>query len=227
VTPETAAIFVEPIQGEGGIVPAKPEFLRQLRSFTREKDILLVFDEIQTGIGRTGTLFSYEAYDVTPDILLSAKALGGGLPLGALLTTEPLSGFLPPGSHGSTFGGNPVACAAGLAVLDALYEEGYLPDGVARISEVLWQELAGLKDLYPEWILEIRGKGMMIGIVLPERAVEAKDRFLRENVLVNATGADVLRILPPVNISIDEISSFIEAADRVFASMGQPGGSRF
>lgn len=226
VTPGTVAIFVEPILGEGGIVPSNPEFLRKLRAFTEEREILLVFDEIQTGIGRTGTLFAYESYGVTPDILLSAKALGGGLPLGALLTTESLSEWLPPGSHGSTFGGNPLACAAGLATLETLYEEGYLPDGVARIAEVLWQELGELRESYPDWILEIRGKGMMIGLVLPEKAPEVKDRFLRENILVNATGPGGIRLLPPLNVSLEEISTFIEAGDRVFRSMGKPGGSR-
>ncbi len=225
VTPETVGIFVEPIQGEGGVIPADPLFLKSLRKFTQEKDILLVFDEIQTGIGRTGTLFAYEAYDVIPDILLSAKALGGGLPLGALLTTSALSEFLPPGSHGSTFGGNPLACSAGLAVLESLYEEGYLPDGGQRIAETLWQELASLKELYPEWILEIRGRGMMIGLVLPSMANEIKYRFLQERVLVNATGQKVIRLLPPVNLSLEEIATFIESAEHVFASMGKPGGS--
>jgi acetylornithine aminotransferase/acetylornithine/N-succinyldiaminopimelate aminotransferase len=225
VTPETVAIFVEPVQGEGGVVPADPGFLRELRRFTRERDILLVFDEIQTGIGRTGTLFAYESFDVVPDILLSAKALGGGLPLGALLTTSQLAEYLPPGSHGSTFGGNPLACAAGLAVLEALFEEGYLPEGGQRIADTLWEELSSLRELYPEWIREIRGKGMMIGLVLPGRAVEVKDRFLREKVLVNATGPEVIRLLPPVNLSLEEIATFIKSADRVFASMGNPGGS--
>ncbi|EQD25385.1 MAG: Acetylornithine and succinylornithine aminotransferase [Leptospirillum sp. Group IV 'UBA BS'] len=225
MTPETVAIFVEPVQGEGGVVPVDPAFLKALRRFTRDRDILLVFDEIQTGIGRTGTLFAYESYDVVPDILLSAKALGGGLPLGALLTTSPLSEFLPPGSHGSTFGGNPLACAAGLAVLEALYEEGYLPVGGQRIAENLWEELASLKELYPEWIREIRGRGMMIGLVLPGQAGEVKDRFLQEKILVNATGPEVIRLLPPVNLSLEEIATFIQSADRVFASMGKPGGS--
>ncbi len=225
VTPETVAIFVEPVQGEGGVLPADPGFLRELRRFTRERDILLVFDEIQTGIGRTGTLFAYESFDVVPDILLSAKALGGGLPLGALLTTSHLAECLPPGSHGSTFGGNPLSCAAGLAVLEALFEEGYLPDGGQRIADTLWEELSSLRELYPEWIREIRGKGMMIGLVLPGRAVEVKDRFLKEKVLVNATGPEVIRLLPPVNLSLEEIATFIKSADRVFASMGNPGGS--
>lgn len=225
VGPETVAIFVEPILGEGGIVPARPDFLQNLRKFTREKNILLVFDEIQTGIGRTGTLFACESYGVVPDILLSAKALGGGLPLGALLTTEALSAFLPPGSHGSTFGGNPVACAAGLAILETLYEEGYLPGGVERVASVLWEELEGLKGLFPEWILDIRGKGMMIGLVLPGRAFEVKDRFLEEGVLVNATGSGVIRLLPPVNISQEEIDRFIDAAERVFRSLGAPSGA--
>ncbi|MDA8028641.1 MAG: acetylornithine transaminase [Nitrospiraceae bacterium] len=225
VTPETVAIFVEPVQGEGGVIPADPAFLRDLRRFTRERDILLVFDEIQTGIGRTGTLFAYESYDVVPDILLSAKALGGGLPLGALLTTTPLAEFLPPGSHGSTFGGNPLACAAGLAVLEALYEEGYLPEGGQRIAENLWDELISLKDLHPAWIREVRGRGMMIGLVLPGRAVEVKDRFLRERILVNATGPEVIRLLPPVNLSLEEIATFIQSADSIFSSLGKPGGS--
>ena len=224
VTPETVAIFVELVQGEGGVVPADPGFIRELRRFTRERDILLVFDEIQTGIGRTGTLFAYESFDVVPDILLSAKALGGGLPLGALLTTEQLAECLPPGSHGSTFGGNHLVCAAGLAVLESLFEEGYLPEGGQRIADTLWEELSSLRDLYPEWIREIRGKGMMIGLVLPGRAVEVKDRFLKEKVLVNATGPEVIRLLPPVNLSLEEIATFIKSADRVFASMGNPGG---
>lgn len=224
ITERTAAIFVEPVLGEGGVIPADPVFLKKLRTLTRDRQILLVFDEIQTGIGRTGSLFAYQDLDVVPDVLLSAKALGGGLPLGALLTTEELSAFLPPGSHGSTFGGNPLSCAAGLAVLEALYEEGYLPSGGARMSSVLWEELANLARRYPEWILSVRGRGMMIGLVLPGQAPEVKARFLEEKVLVNAASSEVIRILPPVNLSIEEIEFFIERADRVFASLGRPKG---
>ncbi|MGC8529568.1 MAG: aspartate aminotransferase family protein [Leptospirillia bacterium] len=226
VTPRTAAIFVEPVLGEGGVIPADPVFLKKLRTFTRDNGILLVFDEIQTGIARTGALFAYQDLDVVPDVLLSAKALGGGLPLGALLTTNELSAFLPPGSHGSTFGGNPLACAAGLAVLEALYEEGYLPSGAARMASVLWEELEALAKRHPEWILQIRGKGMMVGLVLPGQASEVKERFLAEKVLVNAASAAVIRILPPVNLSIEEIDVFIDRADRVFSMMGRPSGER-
>lgn len=225
VTPRTSAIFVEPVQGEGGVIPAAPDFLKKLRAFTRDQGILLVFDEIQTGIARTGTLFAYQDLDVVPDVLLSAKALGGGLPLGALLTTEEFSVFLPPGSHGSTFGGNPLACAAGLAVLEVLYEEGYLPSGAARMAAVLWEELKQLAGRHPEWILEIRGKGMMVGLVLPGQAPEVKQRFLAEKVLVNAASSEVIRILPPVNLSIEEIDIFIDRADRVFSMMGRPSGA--
>ncbi|MHB8369139.1 MAG: aspartate aminotransferase family protein [Leptospirales bacterium] len=224
VTERTAAIFVEPVLGEGGVIPADPVFLKKLRTFTRDRQILLVFDEIQTGIGRTGSLFAYQDLDVVPDVLLSAKALGGGLPLGALLTTEELSTFLPPGSHGSTFGGNPLSCAAGLAVLETLYEEGYLPSGGARMSSVLWEELATLARRHPEWLLSVRGRGMMIGLVLPGQASEVKARFLDVGVLVNAASSEVIRILPPVNLSIEEIEFFIERADRVFSSMGRPSG---
>lgn len=217
-TEDTVAVIVEPIQGEIGVIPADREFLLKLRDWTRAEDILLIFDEIQTGMGRTGTLFAYEQYGIVPDILVSSKALGGGLPLGALLTTERLSSFLPPGSHGSTFGGNPVACAAGAALIRALYDEDFLPERVRAMGAYLWEGLESLQMRYPDLLSGIRGKGFMIGIVVRQSAKKIKDRFRDERVLVNATGYsdDVIRLLPPLSLSYDEADSFFTVADRIF-----------
>ncbi|MHB1285018.1 MAG: aspartate aminotransferase family protein [Leptospirales bacterium] len=217
-TDDTVAVIVEPIQGEIGVIPAEREFLQNLRDWTREENLLLIFDEIQTGMGRTGTLYAYEQFGVVPDILVSSKALGGGLPLGALLTTERLAAYLPPGSHGSTFGGNPVACAAGAALIRALYDEDFLPERVRTMSSYLWEGLESLCSRYPDILSGVRGKGFMIGIVVCQSAKKVKDRFREERVLVNATGYsdDVIRILPPLSLSYDEADAFLSVADRVF-----------
>ncbi len=217
-TKDTIAVIVEPIQGEIGVIPAEREFLQRLRDWTREEDLLLIFDEIQTGMGRTGTLYAYEQYGIVPDILVSSKALGGGLPLGALLTTERLAAYLPPGSHGSTFGGNPVACAAGAALIRALYDEDFLPERVRVMGTYLWEGLESLCSCYPDLLAGIRGKGFMIGILVRQSAKKIKDRFREERVLVNATGYsdDVIRILPPLSLSYDEADAFLSVADRVF-----------
>ncbi len=224
-TSETVAVIVEPIQGEIGVVPADRSFLERLRAWTREPDILLIFDEIQTGLGRTGSLFAYEQYGVVPDVLLSSKALGGGLPLGALLTTEKLGAYLPPGSHGSTFGGNPVACAAGTALIRALYDEDYIPERVRIMSAYLWDGLEGLSKRYSRSIASVRGMGFMIGIVVRSSAKKLKDRFRDRRVLVNATGVtdDVIRLLPPLSVSYDEVDAFLSVAEEVFQeSEGNP-----
>ena len=220
-TPKTVAIIVEPIQGEIGIIPADKEFLQKLRKWTQEEDILLILDEIQTGMGRTGSLFAYEQYEIVPDVLVSSKALGGGLPLGAILTSERLSKFLPPGTHGSTFGGNPVACAAGAALVRALYSEDFLPERVRTMSTYLWDGLMDLKGRYPSLIRDVRGKGFMIGCVVSESAKKIKDLFREERVLVNATGPadDVIRILPPLSITYDETDDFLSVADKIFSAL--------
>ncbi|EAY58213.1 MAG: Acetylornithine aminotransferase [Leptospirillum sp. Group II 'C75'] len=220
-TKNTVAVIVEPVQGEIGVIPAETDFLQKLRRWTREEDILLILDEIQTGLGRTGSLFAYEQYEIIPDILVSSKALGGGLPLGAVLTSERLSKFLPPGTHGSTFGGNPVACAAGAALVRALFAEDFLPERVRSMSSYLWDGLMALKNRYPSLIREIRGKGFMIGCVVSVSAKKIKDLFREERVLVNATGPadDVIRILPPLSISYDETDDFLSVADKIFSSL--------
>jgi acetylornithine aminotransferase/acetylornithine/N-succinyldiaminopimelate aminotransferase len=216
-TDRTVAVFVEPVQGEIGVIPATMEFMKDLRQWTHQEGILLIMDEIQTGMGRTGALFAHELYGIVPDILVASKALGGGLPLGALLTTEHLATFLPPGSHGSTFGGNPVACAAGLALMRALYDEDFLPTRVRVMSEYLWKGLSELQSRHHEKILEIRGFGFMLGVRVSGSAKEMKDQFLGSHILVNATGLsdDVIRLLPPVSVGYDEMDQFLTAFDRI------------
>ena len=220
-TSNTVAVIVEPIQGEIGVIPAEKDFLQKLRRWTQEEDILLIFDEIQTGMGRTGSLFAYEQYEIIPDILVSSKALGGGLPLGAVLTSERLAKFLPPGTHGSTFGGNPVACAAGAALVRALFAEDFLPERVQTMSSSLWDGLMALKSRYPSLIRDIRGKGFMIGCVVSVSAKRVKDLFREERVLVNSTGPadDVVRILPPLSITYDETDDFLSVADKIFSAL--------
>ncbi len=220
-TPETVAVIVEPIQGEIGVIPAERDFLQKLRRWTQEEDILLILDEIQTGMGRTGSLFAYEQYELVPDILVYSKALGGGLPLGALLTNEKLSKFLPSGTHGSTFGGNPVACAAGAALLRALFAEDFLPERARTMSAYLWDGLMALKGRYPSLIREVRGKGFMVGLVVSGSAKKIKDLFREDRVLVNATGPadDVIRLLPPLSITYDETDDFLSVADKIFSGL--------
>ncbi len=220
-TDRTGAVILEPIQGEIGIVPATKEFMRDLRAWTHQEGLLLIVDEIQTGMGRTGALFAHSLYGITPDILVSSKALGGGLPLGALLTTEHLASFLPPGSHGSTFGGNPVACAAGLAMLRSLYAEDYLPARIKVMSDYLWNGLRDLASRIPGAITDIRGAGFMIGVQVTPSAKEIKNRFLENQVLVNATGKsdDVIRLLPPVTVGYDEMDEFLSVFARILEDL--------
>lgn len=225
-TDRTVAVIIEPLQGEIGVIPATMEFMKDLRQWTHQEGILLILDEIQTGMGRTGALFAHELYGIVPDILVASKALGGGLPLGALLTTEHLSTFLPPGSHGSTFGGNPVACAAGLALMRSLYDEDFLPTRIRVMSEYLWKGLSDLSDRHKGKILEIRGFGFMIGVRVSGSAKEMKNQFLESHVLVNATGLsdDVIRLLPPVSVGYDEMDQFLTVFDRIlFRSPGLKG----
>lgn len=198
VNPSTCAIMVEPVQGEGGIHVATREFLQGLRRLCDDNNLLLIFDEVQCGMGRTGKLFAFEHYNVVPDIFTLAKALGGGLPIGAMLCSEEVSKGFSPGDHASTFGGNPVACAAATVVVESLLEEGFL-DQVQQKGAFLISELKGLQKLFPGLIKEIRGMGLMLGMEIGSEAGEVQ-RFCRERgLLVNCIGGTILRLLPPLN----------------------------
>jgi predicted acetylornithine/succinylornithine family transaminase len=199
----TAAVMVEPIIGEGGVRMPAEGYLAALRKLCDETGALLIFDEVQTGIGRTGTLYAYESFGVTPDILASAKALAGGLPIGALLATEAAAVGFVPGAHGSTFGANPVACAAASAVLTALTEEGVLENCRASGAylEGKLRDLAAARDD----VAEVRGRGLMLGIELTRPARPVAAAALEAGVIVNATAGNVIRLLPPLTISKAEI----------------------
>lgn len=204
IGPETAAILIEPVQGEGGIRPASTAFLKRLRELCDRHGLLLIYDEVQCGIGRTGKLFAYEWSGVAPDIMAIAKGIGGGFPMGACLATDAAAVGMTPGVHGTTFGGNPLAMAVGNAVLDVVLADGFL-DEVSRKALLLKQGLAAIADEFPAAIEEIRGIGLMLGVRcrLPNAAVNMALR--EEKLLAVPAGDNVLRLLPPLTVTDDEI----------------------
>jgi acetylornithine/N-succinyldiaminopimelate aminotransferase len=225
VGPQTAAILIEPIMGEGGVRVVPPEFLRALRQLCHDKGLLLIFDEVQTGIGRTGELFAYQRCGVAPDIMGLAKALGGGFPLGACLATAEAGKGMIAGSHGSTFGGNPVAMTVASAVLDVVLAPGFL-DRVRRNALVLKQKLAAIQDRYPSVIAEIRGEGLLIGLRAVAPSSELVDEFRAQKLITVAAGDNVVRLLPPLIITEAEVADAarrIESAcDRLARKLPQP-----
>lgn len=214
----TCAVMMEPVQGESGVNPAALEYVKGVRKLCDDRGLLLIFDEIQTGMGRTGKLFAYEHFGVEPDIFTLAKALAGGVPIGALCAKENVAGGFEPGDHGSTFGGNPLACAAGLAVMETI-----LKDGLVQNAEAMGVYFTGLLKVLSEKydiISEIRGMGLMIGIQLKtEKAVEVKNKLLEKGFLVGNVGSTVIRLLPPLIIAKQDIDIFIEAFDSVLEGL--------
>ena len=211
---KTAAVLLEPIQGEGGVRVVEPSFIQKVRKLCDDVGALLIFDEVQCGMGRTGTLFAYEWLGVTPDILTAAKALGGGLPLGACLAREGVADAMVPGSHGSTFGGNPLSMAVGNAVLDIVLEDGFLETVRTRALR-LKQNLAELVDEYPSIFKDMRGQGMLIGMPCHIPSKEVAQAFMRQGLLVATASNNVVRLLPPLIIEdkhIDEALSKMRAA---------------
>jgi acetylornithine/N-succinyldiaminopimelate aminotransferase len=199
VTKNTCAVLIELIQGEGGVLPLEADFVKELSNFCKRRDILLMVDEVQTGVGRTGALYCYQNYDIMPDVITSAKGLGGGLPIGACLCTERLGNVLGAGMHGSTFGGNPVVCAGALAVLERIQEDGFL-EGVQAKGEYLKNKLQAM-----EQIEQVRGMGMMLGAKLKkDNAKEIAAKCAKHGLLV-LTAKNMLRFLPPLTITYDEI----------------------
>ncbi len=214
VGPETAALFVEPVQGEGGVRAAPEGYLKGLRQIADEYDLLLVYDEVQSGMGRTGKFFAHEWEGVPPDVMAIAKALGGGFPIGACLATERAACGMGPGTHGSTFGGNPLAVAAGNAVLDVMLEPGFF-ERVDAMGRLLRGRLAGLVESYPKVFAELRGAGLLLGIrcVVPAADFVAR---LRENGLLALTaGENVLRIVPPLIVGEAEIGEAVGTIEKV------------
>jgi len=218
IGPDTAAIMIEPAQGEGGINVASPEFLQGLRKLADENGILVIFDEVQCGMGRSGRLFAHEWAGITPDLMAVAKGIGGGFPLGALLATEDAARGLTPGTHGSTFGGNPLATAVGNAVMDAVLEPGFL-DAVNRKALRLKQALAALKDAHPALVEEVRGQGLLAGIKVTVAPAEVIKAALAEKLLLAGASDNVVRFLPPLNVSDEEISDAVQRLSQALATV--------
>lgn len=214
ISQNTCAIMLEPIQGESGVNPIDAAYMEQVKKLCVEKGLLLIFDEIQTGLGRTGKLFGYQHYNVEPDIFTLAKALGGGVPIGALLAKQFVAVAFEPGDHGSTFGGNPLACAAGIAAMDVIINDG-LVENSDKMGSYFKQKLLKLAEKF-SFIKEVRGRGLMIGIEFTNgKAAQIKDRCFDKGYLVGSVGANVLRLLPPLIITKQDIDDMIITLDSI------------
>jgi acetylornithine/N-succinyldiaminopimelate aminotransferase len=220
IGPETAAILVEPVQGEGGLRAAPPGYLKSLRAVADEFGLLLILDEVQTGMGRTGKLFAHEWDGIRPDIVAVAKGLGGGFPVGATLAVEKVAKVMTPGSHGSTFGGNPLAMAAANAVLDVILADGFL-DRVCAMGARLKNEIEGLARRHPRVVAETRGLGLMFGLkTIPENASVAT-ALMNAGLLTVVAGDNVIRLVPPLIVEETHIREAAAIMDRVFASLAE------
>ena len=213
IGPQTAAILVEPIQGEGGIRVADPRFLAGLRALCDRHGLLLIFDEVQCGVGRTGKLFQHENAGVVPDLLAFAKGIGSGFPLGGCLATFEAAKGMTTGTHGTTYGGNPLAMAVGNAVLDVVLEPGFLED-VARKGLLLRQRLASLEDRYPQVIAGVRGEGLMLGLVVQGTPADFVVEGRRQHILTIPAAENTVRLLPPLTVSDDEIAEAVDRLER-------------
>ncbi|NLY42696.1 MAG: acetylornithine transaminase [Clostridiaceae bacterium] len=216
ITPSTCAIMLELIQGESGVYPVNGEYLSEVKKICEENDLLLIFDEVQTGMGRTGEMFAYLHYGIEPDIFTLAKALGGGIPIGAVCAKEPVASAFAPGDHGSTFGGNPFACTAGIAVIDILLNEG-LVENARKTGQYFMEQLTQLKNKYKA-ISEVRGKGLMIGMEFNNNdAKMIAKKLFEKGFLVGCIGTEILRFLPPLIVTKQDIDALINALDKVLS----------
>lgn len=216
VGPRTIAVFVEPVQGEGGIIVPPPEYLQRLRALCDERDLLLMLDEVQTGVGRTGTMFAYERSGIEPDVVTLAKSLGSGLPIGAMLAREPASAAFGPGTHGSTFGGNALCCAGANAVLDTILADGLL-ENCERQGEYLRQRLNELRSRHAR-IVDVRGLGLLVGVELDGPGGAVVEACRQAGLIINCTVERVLRLTPPLIVGAQEIDQAITILDRVLSS---------
>ena len=208
VNDKTVAIMLEAVQGEGGVTPATDEFMKGVHALCDEKNLLMIVDEVQAGMGRTGTWFAWQGYDVKPDLFTCAKALGGGLPMGALISNAKLADVFTASAHASTFGGNPVAAAAGLAVIDVIESEKLL-ENATKVGNLLKEALQGFVDQYDQ-LLAVRGKGLMLGLVVDGDAKEVVDAFKAQGLLALTAGKNVVRFLPPLTLAESDLEDPID-----------------
>lgn len=214
---KTCAVLLEPIQGEGGINVPTDGYLPGVRELCDEYGALLIFDEIQSGMGRTGKMFAFQNFGVMPDIVTMAKGLGGGVPIGAFLAKEKIAQVFKPGDHGTTFGGNPLACAAANAVLAVMADEKLL-DNAGKIGAYMINELKKLQKKYPAIISEVRGKGLLIGAKLTKPGREIVEQCLTQGIIINCTAGDVLRFVPPLNITEQHVDQVVDALNQVLGA---------
>lgn len=217
ISPNTCAIMMEPVQGEGGVNVADYDYMQKVKELCTEKHLLLIFDEVQVGLGRTGKLFGYENYEVEPDIMTLAKAIAGGFPMGALMAKQKVAECFQPGDHATTFGGNPLASAAGVAAVSMLADKGFLKE-VSQKGEYFQQKLNELKQKY-SFITDVRGKGLILGLGITVEAKPIVDACLSKGLLINAVAANVLRFIPPLIITNEDIDNAVQVLDEVLSQV--------
>jgi len=215
INENTCAIILEPVQGEGGVTPATQDFITNIRKICTEKDILLIIDEVQVGLGRTGKLFGYENYNIEPDIMTLAKALAGGVPIGAVVAKDEVAKAWEPGDHGTTFGGNPFACAAGIAALGTIIHEK-LWENADTIGIYLAEKLGELVDKY-SFVKRVKGKSFIAGLELEVEGAPFVEKALQKGVLINCTSSTVLRFLPALTIGKEEVNKLVSVLDEIFS----------
>jgi len=215
VTDRTCAVLLEPIQGEGGVRVPERDYLKRVRELCAERGALLMLDEVQTGMGRTGKLFAYERSGITPDIMTLAKGLGGGVSIGAMLATAEVAQAFKPGDHGSTFGGNPLACAAALATLNVILEDGFIIEQCVRMGEYLKERLHEMKRDFPNIIVDIRGTGLLLGMEITGECGPVVKACMERGVLLNCTAGNVLRFMPPLIVQKKDIDQMASALEEV------------
>jgi acetylornithine/N-succinyldiaminopimelate aminotransferase len=219
VTEKTCAVMLEPIQGEGGVRVPGQDYLKEVRELCNERNLLMILDEVQTGMGRTGKLFAYEHFGITPDIMTVAKGLGGGVPIGAALATNKVASVFQPGNHASTFGGNPLVCAAGAATIETLLEDGFILDQCNRMSRHFIEKLGQLKTAFPELVKEIRGKGLLLGMELATEGEPVVKACLDKGMLINCTVGNVLRFIPPLIVQRRDVDQLVDALHGIFLKL--------
>jgi predicted acetylornithine/succinylornithine family transaminase len=216
ISKNTCAILLEPIQGEGGVRLPSPDYLQKVRELCDRKNLLLILDEVQTGMGRTGKLFAHEHYGITPDIMAIAKGLGGGVPIGAMLATEKAASAFQPGNHATTFGGNPLVCAAAVATIEVLLEDGFILDQCNRMNIYFMEKLNLLKEKFPSLIKEVRGRGLLLGMELTREGDTIVKACLEKGILINCTAGNILRFIPPLIVQTRDIDQLTDVLYSIF-----------
>jgi acetylornithine/N-succinyldiaminopimelate aminotransferase len=216
VTKKTCAVMLEPVQGESGVKISDPDYLLEVRKLCDRHGILLILDEVQTGMGRTGRLFAYEHYGIAPDIMTLAKGLGGGFPIGAMLASDKIAAGFEPGTHGSTFGGNPLACSAALATIDVLTEDGFLLDQCRRMGLYFKKRLDEVQKEFPSIVAEVRGVGLLVGIELTRDGAPLVKACLERGMLINCTAGNILRFMPALIVTEKEIDQLADVLEQIF-----------